>query len=149
MNFHFTNICIWLKNGKRRTLEFLPNKVNVITGDSLTGKTAVLDIVDYCFFASKHSISEADINEHAAWYGIAFTINGKNYTIARHAPDKNAVSGDYFFSSIGEIPESIPLVNNTEAALKRTLSAEFQINQDTKVSYGGKMLKAGSKISLE
>ncbi|MCG3267360.1 DUF3732 domain-containing protein [Yoonia sp. I 8.24] len=148
MNFHFTNICIWLENGKRRTLEFLPNKVNVITGDSLTGKTAVLDIVDYCFFASKHSISEADINEHAAWYGITFTINGKSYTIARQAPDKNAVSGDYFFSSIGEIPDKFPVVNNTEAALKRTLSAEFQIDQDTKISYGGKMLKAGSKISL-
>lgn len=148
MNFHFTNIYIWLKNGKRRSLRFLPNKVNVITGDSLTGKTAILDILDYCLFASKHSVSEADINEHAAWYGVSFFVNGKTYTIARRAPDGNIVSGDYFFSSTGEAPNDNPSINNTESALKRLLAAEFEIDQDTKVSYGGKMLKAGSKISL-
>lgn len=148
MNFHIQNLYIWLKNGKRRTITFLPNKVNIITGDSLTGKTAILDIIDYCLFASEHSISEADINERAEWYGLRIAIEGKTYTIARRAPTERTVSMDYYFSSIGEVPSGCPEVNNTDLALKRMLGADFGIDQDAKVSFGGRMIKAGSKVSL-
>jgi predicted ATP-binding protein involved in virulence len=47
MKFYIQKIVLWLNNGKRRDIEFLPNKVNVITGDSSTGKTEILDIIDY------------------------------------------------------------------------------------------------------
>jgi hypothetical protein len=148
VNFHLLNMFIWLDNGKCRTVTFEANKVNIITGDSLTGKTAILDILDYCLFASSHTISEASINERAAWYGLRFFIEGKTYTIARRAPSEAAVSKDYYFSSIGEVPESTPVANNTDAALKSLLSVDFGIDQDAKISYGGRMLKAGSRVSL-
>lgn len=148
MNFHIDNLFIWLKNGKKRTINFLPNKVNIVTGSSNTGKTAILDIFDYCFFSSKHKISESMINENAEWYGIRFSIGGKKYTIARKAPVGRVVSSDYFFSSVGDVPKDAPVSNNTETALKLTLGAEFGIDQDTTVSYGGNTLKANSKISL-
>ena len=148
MKFHLLNLYIWLSNGKRRKIEFQPNKVNIITGDSLTGKTAILDIFDYCLFASKHTISEASINERATWYGLRFYIQGKTYTIARRAPKEGAVSDDYFFSSVGETPEEAPSATTSGAALKKALSADFSIDQDAKVSFGGSMIKAGSRISL-
>jgi predicted ATP-binding protein involved in virulence len=50
MKFHINKVVLWLKNGKVREITFKPNKVNVITGDSSTGKTEILNIVDYCFF---------------------------------------------------------------------------------------------------
>ncbi len=53
MKFHIESLHLWLASGETRTLSFLPNKVNVITGASHTGKTAILDIFDYCFFASR------------------------------------------------------------------------------------------------
>lgn len=148
MNFHIQNLYIWLSNGRRRKITFQPNKVNIITGDSLTGKTAILDIIDYCLFASKHTISEASINERADWFGLRFFIEGKTYTIARKAPDGSSVSLDYFFSSVGDAPEKAPSVTTTETALKRLLSADFAIDQDAKISYGGNMIKAGSRVSL-
>ncbi len=147
MKFHFNELIIWLKNGHVRTVSFLPNKVNIITGGSNTGKTAILDIIDYCLFASKHNISESMINENASWYGIRISIGGKNYTIAREAPSKGKVSSSYYFSSVGKVPD-VPVANNAEKALKQMISAEFGIDQDTKVSYGGKALRANSKISL-
>ena len=67
MKFNIEKIILWLKNGKRREIKFLPNKVNVITGDSNTGKTAILEIIDYCFFASKSKISESMINENISY----------------------------------------------------------------------------------
>lgn len=148
MRFNFDNLIIWLKNGKVRTLKFLPNKVNIVTGGSNTGKTAILEIIDYCFFASRHKISESMINENVAWYGIKITINGKNYVIARKAPSGIMVSQDYYFSSLGEIPDGFPSPNITESALKTSLESDFNIDRDTKFSYGGKSLKANSRISL-
>ncbi|BDU42409.1 hypothetical protein TUMSATVNIG3_12070 [Vibrio nigripulchritudo] len=44
MNFYIHKIVIWLKNGSKREVEFKNNKVNIITGSSNTGKTAILDI---------------------------------------------------------------------------------------------------------
>jgi hypothetical protein len=142
------NLILWLKNEKKRIIHFEPNKINIITGDSNTGKTAILDIIDYCFLASKHSISESMINENVEWYGIKFFINDKSYTIARKAPSGNTVSDDYYFSSIGEIPDIFPEYNITGVALKKSLEVDFGIDQDIKFTYGGKFLKADSKISL-
>lgn len=131
----------------RRVLKFKENKVNVITGGSHTGKTAILRIVDYLFFASKHKIPESKINENIAWYGINFKINDKHFTLSRKSPNKNNTSNEYYFSSTGEIPET-PFQNITENNLKKTLETEFNIDRNVTIPFGGKSLKQNSKISL-
>ncbi|MDC1513197.1 DUF3732 domain-containing protein [Porticoccaceae bacterium] len=148
MKFYFDNLVLFLKNGKKRTLTFLPNKINVITGDSNTGKTAILAVIDYCLFSSTHDISESIINENVEWYGIKISINDKRYFIARKSPSESNVSHDYYFSSVGDVPEGVPTANITEPALKRTLETEFGIDSDTRVTYGGRALSSGSKVSL-
>jgi hypothetical protein len=148
MKFCFDNLVLFLKNGKKRTLKFLPDKINVITGDSNTGKTAILAIIDYCLFSSTHDISESIINENVEWYGIKISINDKRYFIARKSPSESNVSHDYYFSSVGDVPEGVPAANITESALKKTLEAEFGIDSDTRVAYGGRTLSSGSKVSF-
>ncbi|MFZ2725238.1 MAG: DUF3732 domain-containing protein [Methylococcaceae bacterium] len=147
MIFYFKKVILWLKNDKRREICFEPNKVNVITGESNTGKSAILQIIDYCLFASNSKISESRINENVSWYGIDIVINNKNYTICRKALFKGNVSKDYYFSSSGEIPE-FPEVNNNESAIKSLLETEFDINHNIVMPYGGRVLSSGSKISL-
>ncbi len=148
MKFHVESLQLWMKSGHRRTLSFLPNKVNIITGESHTGKTAILDIFDYCFFASKHRISESIINENVAWYGLKIHINGKLYSFARRSPVGSTPSKEYYFSSTGVVPKSEPRANISEAALKKLFSADFGIDNDVKVSFGGRSIKADSKISI-
>lgn len=148
MKFYFDNLVLFLKNGKKRTLTFLPDKINVITGNSNTGKTAILAIIDYCLFSSTHDISESIINENVEWYGIKISINDKRYFIARKSPSESNVSHDYYFSSVGDVPEGVPTANIAEPALKKTLEAEFGIDSDTRVAYGGRALSSGSKVSL-
>ncbi len=135
------------ENTYRRELKFEEDKVNVITGESNTGKTAILHIVDYCLFASKHKISESKINENVAWYGINLKINDKHYTVARKSPNRTNTSSEYYFSSVGEVPE-FPSSNMTEGSLKETLETEFDIDKDVTIPFGGGSLKANSKISL-
>lgn len=145
--FSIDKIVLWLKNGKQRVLKFEPDRVNVITGESNTGKSAILDIVDYCLFASSPQISDSIINENVEWYGLKFSINDKTYTIARKYFTK-VVSNEYYFSSIGNIPKEFPVSNNTESALKPIIETEFSINSTTKFTYGSNQLRLGSKISL-
>ncbi|PGZ92217.1 DUF3732 domain-containing protein [Bacillus sp. AFS029533] len=148
MKFVINKILLWLENDTIRELEFLPNKVNVITGDSGTGKSAILDIIDYCFFASKTEIPDEKINENVKWYGLNFSINNKNYTLARRKfKNSKSLSKEYYFSGIGLIPHS-PASNLSEKECKSTLEQEFSINKNVVIPYGGKKLSAGSKISL-
>lgn len=147
MKFYIDSLHLWLSSGQTRSLTFLPNKVNIITGGSHTGKTAILDIVDYCLFASEHSISESIINENVHWYGLRIQVNDKFYTLARRSPAGTNVSPEYFFSAVGDVP-SMPTANIQESSLKKLLSADFGIDQDVKIPFGGDVLRAGSRISL-
>jgi hypothetical protein len=147
MTFYFKHIALWMKNGAVRTLNFEPGKINVITGGSNTGKTALLDIIDYCLFASTAGISESVINENISWYGIVIHINGKDYTICRGALVSRVVSNNYHFSSVGLIPEK-PDVNIDESSLKLLLEADFGIDKNIRVPFGGRFLQADSKFSF-
>ncbi|UJF27561.1 DUF3732 domain-containing protein [Planococcus sp. 107-1] len=148
MKFVINKILLWLENGTCRTVKFEKNKVNVITGDSGTGKSAILDIIDYCFFSSTTEIPDEVINENVMWYGINFDINDKNFTIARsrfHTIKK--LSKEYFFSGLGVIPE-LPYPNISEKECKLTIEKEFSIDKNVVIPYSGNNLRAGSKISL-
>ncbi|MED1876055.1 DUF3732 domain-containing protein [Brevibacillus borstelensis] len=148
MKFYIDQIILWLRNGNVRTLEFKPNKVNVITGDSSRGKTVIWSIIDYCLFASKANIPEEIVNENVEWYGIRFFINDKFFTIARkHLLPGEIVSDEYYFSGVGEVPEK-PAKSIEDDEIKKFMDAEFGINPDLVVPYGGKKIRQGSKISL-
>lgn len=130
MRFHINKLILWLKNGNIRELNFKNNKVNVITGESGTGKSEIISIIDYCFFASRIDITEEKINENVNWYGIKFTINDKVYTIARGTINQRKLSSEYYFSSLGDIPE-IPESNMQEKDIKKIIDKEFSITDKT------------------
>ena len=54
MKFQLLKLIIWPKSEKfaPRFVEFEPGKVNVITGASRTGKSAIIPIIDYCLASS-------------------------------------------------------------------------------------------------
>lgn len=147
MKFGIDTISLWSLSGDRRDIVFSRNCVNVITGDSQTGKTALLGIIDYCFLASKHNLPHSVINEKTSWYGLKFYINDKEFVIARRRPYESRVSNDYYFSSVGFLPD-LPATNISEDDLRNIIEAEFSIDERTVVQYGGKALKAGSKVSF-
>lgn len=102
MNFYIEKMVLWLKDGRRREIEFQNDKINIVTGNSKTGKTAILEIIDYCFCGSESNISFENIGENVSWYGLNFYINGKKYTIARgELKNETLYSDEYYFSSIG------------------------------------------------
>ena len=149
MKFNLISIHLWKDgNNDPRTLLFEPNKVNVITGLTGTGKTTIIHIINYCLLTSKPKIPVPEINERVEWYGIKFHINDRNIFIARKRPNAyDQPSGDLYFSSVGQIPE-YPSVTIKDTELKTMLEREFSIDDNLTVPYGGRFLKAGTKISF-
>jgi hypothetical protein len=147
MKFHVNQIRLWLKNGQIRELNFLPNKVNVITGKSGTGKSSVITIIDYCLVGSESRPVEEVINENVDWYGLKFKINGKDFFIARGRVIEEVSSNQIYFSSTGVIPD-VPKPTIEIPELRSILEQEFSVDNNLIIPYGGKSIRAGSKISF-
>lgn len=147
MKFNISMVKLWFRNSAEpRTLKFLPNKVNVITGAKSTGKSSILSIIDYCLMSTHSRIVQEVINESVSWYGLYFTINQKDFVIIRKHPVNNLGSGEVYFSSSGADPIT-PIANIDIKSLKSILQTEFGINDKLVIPYGGRKISAGSKIS--
>lgn len=135
MKFVLHEIKLWFKNSdaEPKNYLFLPDKVNVITGDSGTGKTSFWNIIDYCLLSGKVNIANTIIDK-VLWFGIRFSINDKQMSIVRKTPDKGAVSSEVFFN-LGLFPE-YPESNKSIAEIKSILDKEFGITDDLRFPYG-------------
>lgn len=135
MKFVLHEVKLWFKdkNSTSKSYEFLPDKVNVITGDATTGKTSFWSIIDYCLLSSQINIANTII-ERVLWYGIRFSINDKEISIARKSPVKGAVSSEIFYSKMGFI--ALPHQNITKEELATILDTEFGINDSLRYPYG-------------
>lgn len=148
MKFHINQIHLWLKDEKpKRILNFLANKVNVITGKSGTGKSSIITIIDYCLLGSESKLVEEYINENVLWYGLKFTINEKVFFIARKRMENGILSEEVYFSSDSFIPQ-FPSASIAIADLRKIIEQEFSINSNIVIPYGGKKLHAGQKVSF-
>ncbi len=74
------------KSDKIHFVRFLPG-VNVITGKSSTGKSAMIEIFDYCFGSSEFTIPAGIITDNAQLYFIVLSVKETNIILAR-SPNK-------------------------------------------------------------
>lgn len=70
------------KQGIKHPVSF--NKgLNVVTGKSSTGKSALIEIFDYCFGSSDNTIPKGVITKVASIYYVALSVNEQDMIIAR------------------------------------------------------------------
>lgn len=135
MKFILHEVKLWFNDENAEPLSYhlLEDKVNVITGDSTTGKTSFWNIIDYCLLSGKVTIANTIIDK-VLWFGIRFTINEKELSIVRKTPVNGAVSSDIYFN-IGTLPDK-PESNTTIAEIKSKLDEEYGITDALRFSYG-------------
>lgn len=82
MQASISHIFLFKENGESRTLKF-DDGLNIISGDSKTGKSAVIEIVDYCLFASRSTIPKGIITNWTDLYCLIFKVRDKYLIIGR------------------------------------------------------------------
>ena len=89
MEFQIERLIVWSREGVNdiNQVEFHPGKVNVVTGDSRTGKSAIIPIIDYCLGSSTCLIPVGIIREQASWYGLLIKTIGCRLLLARKKPE--------------------------------------------------------------
>lgn len=86
MSLQIAKIILYSRNGETRELAFNPGRFNVLTGASKTGKSAIIDIVDYCTGRSECNVADGVIRRYVGWYAILFQFNGSQVFVARRNP---------------------------------------------------------------
>jgi hypothetical protein len=98
MKFQIEKLIIWPKKHefKPQIISFHLGKVNVITGASRTGKSAIIPIIDYCLGSGTCSIPIEIIRDNASWYGIIVRTESEKILFARKVPEGVKVSTEYY-----------------------------------------------------
>lgn len=108
MNSYIKYIGIIDKKNKVHSVHFTKG-LNVITGKSSTGKSAMIEIFDYCFGSSEFTIPSGVITSKADIYFVVMSVGDSNLILARKEFDNhvflkeesvfdnvNSLSMDYF-----------------------------------------------------
>ncbi len=115
MTFQILNIVVYGLKGQIRYLEIKPNSVNIITGQSKTGKSALIHIVDYCLGRNECNIPAGTIRKHVSWYGLRLLTSSGEVFVARRNPKTGKDSSEDIYIERGtklEIPPATVLMKN-------------------------------------
>ena len=102
MTMQILDIVVFSHHGQRRVLSLKSGAVNIITGASKTGKSALVDIVDYCFGAGECKVPEGPIRRSVSWFGLRLQLESGQAFVARRCPGSRAVSSEDCFVDIGD-----------------------------------------------
>jgi uncharacterized protein DUF3732 len=128
MSFSIKAIVIYGHSGEQRILPFNTNGLNIITGKSKTGKSAVIDIVDYCLGRGSFNVAEGVIRKKAAWFGLHLTKDNDEVFIARDNPGPGATNGSLVYFQRGKIeqyPSMDDISKNTTASSLKQFATQF------------------------
>jgi len=128
MSFQILDIVLFGPQERRRVLSLRPGAVNIITGASKTGKSALIEIVDYCLGSSSCGVPEGVIRRTVEWYGLRLQLQEGQVFVARRAPARGvASSSDSFYATGTEVvipePADLQQTTNVDAATRLLTAA--------------------------
>lgn len=124
MRFQILKLILWPKGDfAPRVVPFEPGMVNVISGASKTGKSAVIPIIDYCLGSGKCRIPVGTIRTACSWFGIVIDTAEGQKLLARREPGDQQQTGDMFILEDEEIevPLAVPHKTHTVDSVKKML----------------------------
>lgn len=90
-------------DGDTRPVEFTSGALNVITGDSRTGKSSLINILRFLLGSAKPNVPFGPIQQTVAWYALHAHVGATHFLIARKAPPGDHEGNDAMLL-IGETP---------------------------------------------
>ncbi len=155
MTVQIRAVSIYSRDGERRNVAFKLDALNIVTGASKTGKSALLDIVDYCWGRGECTVAEGEIRRAVSWFAVHLDNDGEGILIARRNPGPAGKSSDeiFFARGVEELPTDSGGFhkNITSDGLKSQLSAVLGISENIHVPDEGatrQPLEASSRHAI-
>lgn len=124
-------IILYNGTGETRELRLKQGAVNIITGSSKSGKSAVIEIIDYCLGSDECAVPEGVIRHTVAWYALLLQFPDTQVFIARAAPARGEKSSTKVHLEVGKALDIPPLeslkATTNHAGLTEFLSAKLGI----------------------
>ena len=134
MSLQIAKLILYSRDGQIRELLFRIGALNVLTGASKTGKSAIIDIVDYVTGRPECNVAEGVIRRYVGWYAILFQLHEGQIFIARRNPDVgDRTHADIYLdrgSQIATPPASSLHKNTTVSAVEKFLGASIGISEN-------------------
>lgn len=111
------SIHIYSHDGQRRDLAFKVDGLNVITGRSSTGKSALSEIIEYCMGRSSFNVPEGIIRDKVAWFAVIYQFEKEQVLVAKPPPSGSGASCSTVMLRRGaqlQVPEFKDLAINTD-----------------------------------
>ena len=122
------DIILYSKHGERRILPFRQGGVNIVTGRSKTGKSALIDIVDYCLGSSSFNVPAGVIRNTVDWFAIRIQFASCQMFIARKNKSAYLIEANEI-----TIPENIPVQNITSEAIEKHINSRLGISPNLNI----------------
>ncbi|MGN6264486.1 MAG: DUF3732 domain-containing protein [Ginsengibacter sp.] len=146
MNFKIKKVILWPRNSdySKKEIDFELEKINVIVGDSQTGKSSIIPIIDYCLCSSKCTIPVGPIRKSTSWFGILVTTGETQLLLVREEPGSFQSTNQMYYeeSKVINIPQRISGSNRTAEQVTNRLnqlcklpSLDFSQDPDDKKPY--------------
>lgn len=134
MSMQIAKLILYSRQGAIRELKFKLGQLNVLTGASKTGKSAVIDIIDYCTGRSDCNIADGVIRKYVGWFALLLQVGKTQVFIARRNPEVGERTSPDIYMDRGksiETPANSALFKNTTvAAVESFLSATLGISEN-------------------
>lgn len=119
-------IVLYSNSGQTRVLPFQLGKVNIITGESKSGKSAIIEIINYCLASSGCDIPEGIIRDTVSYFSICVTFNdGEVVFIARENPNIKGIQASTTVCLKRGIGEDLPLLEDINSNINIDTLKDF------------------------
>jgi len=128
-------IVLFSRDGRRRVLRLEPGRVNIVTGRSRTGKSQLINIVDYCLGKSTCDVASGPIRDTVSWYGLLLEFPNGQMFIARENPSGTSTTNRAFIAEGARvnIPDSIEESNTRMEDVELAINARLGISPNMNI----------------
>lgn len=127
------SLVLFNHQGRSRVISFRRG-LNVITGNSATGKSALLEMIEYCLGRNTLTTPVGPIRETVSWYGLLIELDNQRAFVGRPAPAAGSASTQQAMLEFGvglEVPAFERLaVNADTAAVRDQLGRAIHIDEN-------------------
>jgi len=127
-------IVLYSHRGEQRVIDLKTGALNIVTGESASGKSAILDVFEYCMGRDTLVMPVGPITMTVSWYGLLLQLPQGRAFVGRPAPRAGRASNQRAMVSLGmdlDVPPYEELeVNSDTESLRRQIGARIGIDEN-------------------